>query len=110
MTKRRPRKPKSLTRPELAAPDALSRVFSKPRLRWSFRRIAKRGKDDIVTHPLKTPILVAFREQLCEELSELIPTGRWYPAASYLCLTYKRTGAFRELVFPTLVDGLLGVA
>ena len=108
MTKRKPRKPKSLTRVELAAPNVLSRVFSKPRLRWSFKRIVQRGKDDLVTHPLKTPILVAFREPLCEELSELISSGRWYPNASYLCLTYKRTGAFRELVFPTLIDGLVG--
>ena len=109
MTKRQPRKPKSLTRSQLAAPDVLSRVFSKPRLRWSFKRIVRHGKDDdLVTHPLKTPILAAFREKLCEELSELIRSGRWYPAASYLCLTYKRTGAFRELVFPTLIDGLVG--
>lgn len=108
MTKRKPRKPKPLTRSQLAAPNVLSRVFSKPRLRWSFRRIVRRGKDDLVIHPLKTPILVAFREQLCEELSELVPSGRWHPTTSYLCLTYKRTGAFRERVFPTLIDGLVG--
>lgn len=107
-TKRKPTKPESLTRLQLAAPDVLYRVFSKPRLRRSFKRIVQRGKDDLVTHPLKTPILVAFREQLCEELSELVPSGRWYPTASYLCLTYKRTGAFRERVFPTLIDGLVG--
>src|SRR5258705_5332006 len=97
-----------LTREQLGAPDALARIFSKEQLRRAFRRIVKRDKDDLVTHPLKKPLLIAFEEELCDQLADAVPHGRWSPTGAYLCLTLKRSGAFRELVFPTLIDGLVG--
>lgn len=99
---------KPLTREQLGAPDALARIFSKEQLRRAFRRIVKRDKDDLVTHPLKKPLLIAFEEELCDQLADAVPHGRWSPTGAYLCLTLKRSGAFRELVFPTLIDGLVG--
>lgn len=99
---------KPLTRDQLGRPDALVRAFSKEQLRRAFRRIVKRDKDDLVTHPLKKPILIAFEEELCTQLADAVPHGRWSPTGAYLCLTLKRSGAFRELVFPTLIDGLVG--
>jgi hypothetical protein len=95
---------KPLTRDQLGAPDALARIFSKEQLRRAFRRIVKRDKDDLVTHPLKKPLLIAFEEELCDQLADAVPHGRWFPTGAYLCLTLKRSGAFRELVFPTLID------
>ena len=53
---------KPLTREQLGAPDALARIFSKEQLRRAFRRIVKRDKDDLVTHPLKRPLLIAFED------------------------------------------------
>jgi hypothetical protein len=97
-----------LSRDLLSAPDALSRIFSKEQLRRAFRRIVTRDKEDHVTHPLKRPLLVAFEEELCTQLADTVPTGRWSPTSSYLYLTFKRSGAFRELVFLTLIDGLVG--
>lgn len=97
-----------LSRDDIEATDALSRIFSLPRLRRAFRRIVRRDSEDTVTHPIKKPLLVEFEDTLCKQLAEAVPSGTWKTGGAYLFLTNKRSGLFRELVFPTLVDSLVG--
>ena len=97
-----------LGREDINAPDALSRIFARPRLKRAFQRIVKADSDDFVTHPLKKPLLVEFEDTLCADLAQSIPDGSWRSEGAYLFLTHKRSGLFRELVFPTLVDSLVG--
>lgn len=97
-----------LSSDDIRAPDALARVFAVPRLRRAFRRIVRVDSEDLVTHPLKKPLLVEFEEPLCVTLAETVPAGVWRSGGAYLLMTRKRSGLFRELVFPTLVDSLVG--
>jgi hypothetical protein len=93
---------------QLASPDVLSLVFSETNLHIALRRIAKRDKDNVVSHPLQSLVLTEFRKQIVEYLSRSVPLGTWSPSGAYLLLTSKRSGAYRELVFPTLIDGIVG--
>ena len=100
--------PKGPTREELASPEVLWLIFSPTNLAKALARIAKRGKDNLVTHPLRALILTEFREQITDQLVQSIPPGAWSPSGAYVSLTSKRSGAYRELVFPTVIDGLVG--
>ena len=97
-----------ITRADIEAPDALTRIFSKGRLVRAFRRITKRDSEDLITNPLKKPLLIEFETALCTQLADMVPRGQWKTGRSYLCLTHKRSGGFRDLVFPTLVDSIVG--
>jgi hypothetical protein len=95
-------------REELGRATVLEMIFSEARLQRAFRRIAKRDKDDLVAHPLKALVLIEYEAALCKALSAAIPSGRWSPGRAYICLTLKRSGAYRELVFPSLIDSIVG--
>lgn len=97
-----------ITRADIEAPDALSRIFSTDRLTRALKRIRDRDSDDLINHPLKKPLIVEFESTLCTQLAELVPNGQWKPEPAYLCLTHKRSGTFRDLVFPTLADSIVG--
>jgi len=72
-------------------------------------RIASdRDGENLVVHPLHAPLLITYREDLARIIAELLPTGRWAPGRAYLCLAQKRSGGYRELVFPGLVDIIVG--
>src|SRR5712691_7431813 len=100
--------PKAPTREELASPEALSVIFSKANLAKALARIAKRDKDNLITHPLRSLVLTEYREKITEQLVRSIPPGAWSPSGAYVSLTSKRSGAYRELVFPTVIDGIVG--
>lgn len=93
---------------ELSSPEVLGTIFSTGGLRRVLKRIAKRDKDDLVFHPLKALILTEFEEQITDQLVRSVPSGTWSPSGAYVSLTSKRSGAYRELVFPTLIDGIVG--
>lgn len=95
---------------DLASPAALKKIFSKPRLKRALARIATRDKDDLMSHPLKAPILTEYQDDLADQLARLVPAGSWSPSPGYVSLTFKRSGAYRELVFPCLIDSVVGRA
>ncbi len=98
----------SFTAEQLAGPDVLRTLFSPPSLHRALKRIAARDKDDLVSHPLKALILTEYEEQITEQLARSVPSGTWSPSGAYISLTSKRSGAYRELVFPTVIDGIVG--
>lgn len=93
---------------DLGSPEVLKAIFSPTNLNKALRRIAKRDKDDFITHPLKPLILTEYESQIAEQLVRSVPTGTWSPSGAYVSLTSKRSGAYRELVFPALIDGIVG--
>jgi hypothetical protein len=94
---------------DVSSEDALAQIFAPDRLERALKRIRnKRDQDNLVAHPLKTPILLEYEEQLAEEISQQVSSGSWAPRPAYLCLAEKRSGTFRELSFPSLVDTVVG--
>jgi hypothetical protein len=86
----------------------LATTFSRENVVYSLKRMASsRDKDNLVAHPLRSAILIEFEEELSEMISRQVTASLWRPSASYLCFTHKRSGGYRELVFPGLVDSLV---
>ena len=94
---------------EVRKASVLTEIFSVENVRTTIKRIYnRRDKDDLVTHPLKAVLLVEYRDQISDMISRLVPEGRWSPNTAYTCLVPKRSGSYRELVFPNLIDSIVG--
>jgi|GEM_PF-1628007 len=94
---------------DVSRADVLPKTFSRENVTFTLKRMASvRDKDNLVAHPLRSAILIEFEEQLSEMISRLVIAGLWSPSASYLCFTNKRSGNYRELVFPSLIDSVVG--
>ena len=94
---------------DVTLPDVLTKVFSLENVAYTLKRLASaRDKDNLIAHPLRSAILVEFEEQLTETISSRVISRTWSPSASYLCFTNKRSGNYRELVFPSLIDSVVG--
>src|SRR5437667_7611409 len=94
---------------DLSSPGALSAAFAQDRVRFTIRRMAsKHDRDDLVTHPLRRLVLTEYGDDLAKLLSAIVPSGNWAPSAAYAVLVAKRSGVFRELVFPSLIDSIIG--
>src|SRR6266571_1620923 len=94
---------------DLGSTEVIRAVFNTNTLGYGVSRMAsKRDKDDLVSHPLRRPILVELKDNLVAMISNLIVAGVWTTSPAYLCLTHKRSGNHRELVFPCLIDSIVG--
>jgi hypothetical protein len=94
---------------DVSQADVLTKVFSRENVAYTLKRLASaRDKDNLIAHPLRSAILVEFGEQLSETISRRVISKSWSPSASYLCFTNKRSGSYRELVFPSLIDSVVG--
>jgi hypothetical protein len=69
---------------------------------------SERDGDDLVVHPLQLPILLAHGDDIATMLSEAVPVGQWSPGPAYVCLSQKRSGGYRELCFPSVIDSIVG--
>ncbi len=61
-----------------------------------------------VSHPLRALILIECEDALSKSIAAAVPGGTWSPSPGYLVLVAKRSGTYRELVFPGLVDTIIG--
>lgn len=61
-----------------------------------------------VYHPLRKIILLEYEQALADSLAASIPAGAWTPSSSYIVLIAKRSGTYREMAFPCLVDSIVG--
>ncbi len=94
---------------DISKPDAVPLTFAEERVRFTIARMASvRDKDDLVSHPLRRLVLVEYGNDLAKLLAAVVPAGHWAPSSSYGVLVAKRSGAFRELVFPALIDSIVG--
>ena len=66
-----------------------------------------RDTDDLVTHPLKRVILRTYGQDLASYLAAEVVAGSYTPGSAYLCTVAKRSGGYRDLVFPSLVDSIV---
>jgi hypothetical protein len=94
---------------DVSQPNILSRAFSREAVTFTLKRMASaRDKDNLIAHPLRAAVLIEFEDELSQTISQRVVSGTWSPSASYLCFTNKRSGNYRELVFPTLIDSIVG--
>lgn len=61
-----------------------------------------------VAHPLRQIVLLEYEEALARSLAASVPAGTWTPSAAYVLLVAKRSGTYRELSFPSLIDTIVG--
>ena len=61
-----------------------------------------------VTHPLRKIILLEYEDGLATGLAAAVAAGTWSPSPSYVVLVAKRSGTYRELAFPSLLDTIVG--
>src|ERR1700730_937362 len=94
---------------DVSGADVLTKAFSRDNITYTLKRMAStRDKDNLIAHPLRAALLIEFEEELGEMISRLVIAGLWRPSSSYLCFTNKRSGNYRELVFPSLIDSVVG--
>ena len=94
---------------DVAARDILKNLFTEKNLRRTIRRMrAWQETENEVAHPLRKPLLIEYEESLAEGLAAAVSTASWAPSPSYLVLTAKRTGTYREMAYPPLIDTLVG--
>ena len=62
----------------------------------------------MVTHPLQRVVLREYGARLAKLISRDVQAGTFAPERAYPCTVSKRSGGFRELVFPTLIDAIVG--
>jgi hypothetical protein len=94
---------------DVASPGILSDLFTAENIRRAIKRMrAWQEGENEVSHPLRQFILLEYQEALSLSLAASVPAGGWRPSASYLVLVAKRSGTYRELAFPCLMDTIVG--
>lgn len=94
---------------DVASPGILSDLFTAENIRRTIKRMrAWQEGENEVSHPLRQFILLEYQEALSLSLAASVPAGGWRPSASYLVLVSKRSGTYRELAFPCLMDTIVG--
>ena len=68
---------------------------------------SKRDVDDLITHPLKGIVLAQYGNDLGNLLAAEVNAGTYTPSRAYPCRVSKRSGGYRELVFPSLLDSIV---
>ena len=87
----------------------LDDLFSADRVTKTIRRMSsRRDGDDLITHPLKQMLLMEYRTYLADLVSREIRARSFTAERAYPCTVSKRSGGFRELVFPSLIDSIVG--
>src|ERR1700674_528200 len=100
---------KQPTEVDVSQADVLAKAFSPENVAFTLKRMAStQDNDNLVAHPLRAAVLIEFEEELSQMISRRVTAGLWSPSASYLCLAYKRSDNYRELVFPSLIDSVVG--
>ena len=94
---------------DVSSPDILKDLFRSENIRKTIQRMRDwRDGENEVSHPLRQIILLEYEEALSLSLSASVPVGTWTPSSSYILLVAKRSGTYRELVFPCLIDSIIG--
>jgi hypothetical protein len=94
---------------EIQSPNILRELFKPEHLQRTIKRMrAWQESENEVTHPLRRAILLEYQEELSKGLGSAVPAGTWRPSAAYIILISKRSGTYREIVFPGLLDVIVG--
>jgi hypothetical protein len=94
---------------DVSSPNILQLLFTPEHGRRAIRRMrAWQEAENEVTHPLRKIILLEYEEGLATGLAAAVAAGSWSPSPSYVVLVAKRSGTYRELAFPSLLDTIVG--
>src|SRR6188768_2173003 len=94
---------------DVSSPDILRELFTPEHGRRAIRRMrAWQEVENEVTHPLRKIILLEYEDGLATGLAAAVAAGTWSPSPSYVVLVAKRSGTYRELAFPSLLDTIVG--
>lgn len=94
---------------DVSATGALSAIFDRQRIAFSVAKRCREGRADIlVRHPLAGAVLAAYRDEIAETLAATVPAGDWTPGPAYHVVIRKGDGGERDLVFPNLIDSVVG--
>jgi Reverse transcriptase (RNA-dependent DNA polymerase) len=93
---------------DVSSPDILTNLFQPRHISRVVKRMRawEEGENEI-THPLQALILLEYEEELSKGLASVVPAGTWNPSTAYMVLFSKRTGTYREMVFPSLIDTIV---
>lgn len=94
---------------DVSSPNILRDLFNVQNVRSTIRRMrAWQEGENEVSHPLRELVLLEYEEALSKSLAASVPAGTWTPSSAYVVLVAKRSGTYRELSFPSLIDTLVG--
>ncbi len=89
--------------------DVVQRLFTPSNvLRTSKRMRARQEKENDVEVPVRKAILVHYGDELARGLALAVSSETWSPSPAYVVLIAKRSGTYREMVFPGLLDAIVG--
>ena len=95
----------------MLTPEPIPRIeelFEEEKIARTIKRIrSKRDVEDLVTHPLKRIVLREYGDDLAGFLASEVARGAYTPGSAYSCTVAKRSGGYRDLVFPSLVDSVV---
>ena len=84
-------------------------LFSEEQIAKTIAKMrSERDSENLVTHPLQRVVLREYGAHLAKLASRDVRAGTFAPERAYPCTVSKRSGGFRELVFPTLIDSIVG--
>src|SRR5687768_6262960 len=93
---------------DVASSEILFALFRKTHIRRTIKRMrAWQETENEVTHPLRIPILIEYEEELSRSIASAVPAGTWKASPAYTILVAKRSGTYREMVFPSLIDTIV---
>ena len=93
---------------DVSSVDALKAIFTKQRVAASIAKAAKERDDrTLVRVPAVSAALMAYGEELAEDLAARVAAGAWSPSPAYHVVVDKGAGATRDLSFPTVVDAIV---
>jgi hypothetical protein len=94
---------------DVSSTAALSAIFNRQRIAFSVAKRYREGRNDLlVRHPLAGAVLAAYRDEIAETLAATVPAGDWTPGPAYHVVIKKGDGGERDLVFPNLIDSVVG--
>src|SRR5438128_2499805 len=94
---------------DVSSPGILMHLFTPEHLRRTIRRMrAWQESENEVSHPLRKIILLEYEDAIATGLAASVATWTWSPSPAYMVLLAKSSGTYRELVFPSLLDTIVG--
>ena len=94
---------------DVSSPGILMHLFTPEHLRRTIRRMrAWQESENEVSHPLRKIILLEYEDAIATGLAASVATWTWSPSSAYMVLLAKSSGTYRELVFPSLLDTIVG--
>ncbi len=94
----------------LSSPNVIAELFTPEFLRHAIQKISGKFEDSpsgFVRQPIRAHLLSELGDDLSEYVAKMVSSGEYRPDGAYFCTIQKRSGASRELVFPSIIDTIV---